>query len=345
MAHPNALAVAHISKSFGDIHALSDISLELAAGKIACLLGPSGCGKTTLLRIVAGLETADRGEVLLFGNNVAALPPQARDVGMVFQQYALWPHMTVQEHLRFALESKSLDDAERKKRETDILRITRLEKFRDRYPRQLSGGQQQRVSLARALVLQPKILLLDEPLSNLDTELRSELRDQIRHLNRELNLTMLFVTHEQEEALAIADWMFLLEAGRLRSSGTPEDLYRRPPNLFTANFLGKANILPIEEKEGQWLPRSASVTGETPGPFAVFRPETLRFEGSSNDWRFPGRVESRNFFGSKLEHRVKLENGRSLTLRTPLGSQFDPKEGEAVDVFLAFEALTIVQEA
>jgi ABC-type Fe3+/spermidine/putrescine transport system ATPase subunit len=280
-----ALRLDNIRHAYGARPALDDVSLGLAAGSFFALLGPSGCGKTTLLRIIGGYLRPDSGTVMLGQRDVTAEPPERRDIGMVFQNYALFPHLTSRANVSFGLEMRGLPRSERKRRVNDILdRVGLSEEERDRYPRQLSGGQQQRVALARALVIEPRLLLLDEPLANLDRRLRDGLREQLRALQRRTGVTTLLVTHDQEEALALADTVGVLVAGRLLQVDTPEGLYRRPRTPFVARFLGDANLLTVaavspgtvQLTEGLTLPWADSQPPIVVGTQLLIRPEQLQ---------------------------------------------------------------------
>ena len=235
----------NVTKIYGQQSvAVDDISFHVKAGELITLLGPSGCGKTTTLRMIAGLEAVSKGKIIIGGNDVTHHPASDRDVSMVFQSYALFPHKTVFENVCYGLvfSGYSKSDAEDKARSG--LELVGLEHLTSRYPSELSGGQQQRVAVARALVLEPQVLLFDEPLSNLDAKLRRSVRDEIRDLQQRLNLTVVYVTHDQEEALAVSDQIIVMEDGKISQIGSPRDLYERPKNLFVANFIGDSNILP-----------------------------------------------------------------------------------------------------
>ncbi|MBI2438790.1 MAG: ABC transporter ATP-binding protein [Lentisphaerae bacterium] len=235
-----------IVKRFGAVTAVDNVSLEIRAGECFFLLGPSGCGKTTLLRIIAGFCAPDEGQLLFDGKQVGGLPPHRRNTGMVFQNYALWPHLTVAANVAFGLTvpGRTLPASERKARVQRMLAVMHLEDYAGQKPNQLSGGQQQRVALARALVIDPACLLLDEPLSNLDAKLRLEMRVEIRRLVKRLGITTIYVTHDQKEALSMADRCAVLRQGRVEQIGTPRDLYERPANRFVADFIGGANLVP-----------------------------------------------------------------------------------------------------
>lgn len=237
------LELTHVNKRYHNTTALHDVSLSVQSGEFVCLLGPSGCGKTTTLRIVAGFETADGGEVLLEGENVTSVPPQRRDIGVVFQSYALFPHLTVNENVGFGLKMRRRPSQEIKASVCDALGLVQLEGVGDRLPRQLSGGQQQRVALARAIAIRPRLLLLDEPLSNLDAKLRDELRDEIRRVQRATGITTVFVTHDQVEALALADRMAIMDHGHIVQMDAPRNVYEHPANSFVAAFIGQANLI------------------------------------------------------------------------------------------------------
>jgi iron(III) transport system ATP-binding protein len=237
------IVIENLSKSFGGFVALDRIGLTIETGELFFLLGPSGCGKTTLLRHIAGFYQPDEGRILFDGKEVTRLPPHQRNTGMVFQNYALWPHLTVEKNVAFGLEERKLPRAEIDRRVIEVLRVVQLEDLARRKIHEMSGGQQQRVALARALVVRPACLLLDEPLSNLDSKLRLEMRQEIRRISREFQLTSIYVTHDQEEALSIADRIAILDAGKLLQVGTPSEIYRHPRNRFVAEFIGEVNFL------------------------------------------------------------------------------------------------------
>ncbi|GIF62543.1 ABC transporter ATP-binding protein [Asanoa ishikariensis] len=236
-----AVRLEGVSRRFGTVQALDGLDLELAPGELVALLGPSGCGKTTALRILAGLEDADSGRILVGGKDVADVPVNRRDMGMVFQAYSLFPHLTAAENVEFGLRLRRQSAAARRRRAQEMLELVGIGTHASRFPQQLSGGQQQRVALARALAIQPQVLLLDEPLSALDAKVRLQLRDEIRRIQLEVGTTTLFVTHDQEEALALADRVGVMRAGRLEQIGLPEDIYRNPATPFVAEFVGLSN--------------------------------------------------------------------------------------------------------
>ena len=240
----SSLSLKNISKSFGSVRVVADVSIDVASGEFFSLLGPSGCGKSTLLRIIAGLEVADTGTVTVDGTPVDSVPPQQRGIGMVFQQYALWPHMTIAQNVRFGLETQVLTNKERDSRMLAALERVQMTDYKQRYPHQISGGQQQRVALARALAMQPSIILLDEPLSNLDARLRAEIRQELAELHQSLGTTMIYVTHDQEDALSLSSRIAIMNRGAIEQIGTPQDVYRDPASPFCARFIGDANLVP-----------------------------------------------------------------------------------------------------
>src|SRR5918999_6341456 len=233
-----SIAVRQVSKKFGSFAALDSVSLAIASGSLTALLGPSGSGKSTLLRVIAGLEAPDSGEVSILGTDVTGVPPQRRGVGFVFQHYAAFKHMTVHDNVAFGLKIRKRSKAEIKKRVGELLRLVQLEGFADRYPAQLSGGQRQRMALPRALAVEPKVLLLDEPFGALDAKVRAELREWLRRLHEEVHVTTLLVTHDQEEAMSIADNIAVMDNARIEQVGGPRELYDRPANRFVMGFLG-----------------------------------------------------------------------------------------------------------
>ncbi len=276
-----------LRRVFAGVVALDELSLTLAPGELVALLGPSGCGKTTALRLVAGLDEVTSGKVLFGGTDVTTLGANRRDVGMVFQAYSLFPHMTARQNVAFGLQMRRVDEQKRKRRADEMLELVGLSGFADRYAHQLSGGQQQRVALARALAIQPKVLLLDEPLSALDAKVRGRLRDEIRRVQLEVGTTTLFVTHDQEEALAIADRVGVMNKGRLEQLGPPTTIYSRPATPFVAEFVGLTNRIEGDVKGGEVIVRGTRlplVRPDTPDGQAValVRPEAVSL-GSDGD--------------------------------------------------------------
>ncbi|GAB2468740.1 putative spermidine/putrescine transport system ATP-binding protein [Conyzicola lurida] len=297
------VALRNVVKTYGSMQALSGIDLELAPGEFIALLGPSGCGKTTALRALSGLETIDSGSILIDGVDVAATPTNKRDIGMVFQSYSLFPHMTVLENVEFGLRMRKVAKADRRERATEALEMVGLGAHGERFAHQLSGGQQQRVALARALVTRPRVLLLDEPLSALDAKVRVQLREEIRRITRDLGITTVFVTHDQEEALAVADRVAVMRAGRIEQIGTPEELYATPANPFVADFVGLTSRVPGEVVDGAVVVHGVRLPllGEHQenGPVLTYiRPEDVALAAKDDPGAIPVTVVSTSFLGS-----------------------------------------------
>src|SRR5262245_51344026 len=242
------ISITSLTKKFGAVVALQDVTLEIESKELFFLLGPSGCGKTTLLRVIAGFYEPDRGDLLIGERSMRRVPPHRRNTGMVFQNYALWPHMTVAENVGYGLEVRSISAAEKKRRITEALGIVHMERYADRIPNQLSGGQQQRVALARALVIKPDVLLLADPLPNLAPKRRPEMREGFRRIHAQTRITTVYVTHDQKEALSLADRMAIMHDGRIEQIGDPRSVYRTPANRFVADFIGETNWLAAEVK-------------------------------------------------------------------------------------------------
>ena len=302
-----------LRRQYGNVVALDGLSLTMARGELVALLGPSGCGKTTALRLLAGLEEANSGRVVVDGEDVTGRPAHRRDVGMVFQAYSLFPHMTAWQNVAFGLQMRKVGTDERRKRAGAMLDLVGLSGYADRYAHQMSGGQQQRVALARALAIRPKVLLLDEPLSALDAKVRSRLRDEIRRVQLEVGITTLFVTHDQEEALAIADRVGVMHSGRLEQLGPPTLVYSRPATPFVASFVGLTNRLPGTvrgnevEVRGTRLPLVQSGSGDGPA-IALVRPEavTVESDGQSAPGPLLGTVIATAFLGATSRVTVDL---------------------------------------
>ncbi|MCX7824301.1 MAG: ABC transporter ATP-binding protein [Verrucomicrobiae bacterium] len=314
-----------VSKRFGSVVAVDDVSLDIENGELFFLLGPSGCGKTTVLRLIAGFYAPDAGEILFDGRPVHGVPPHQRNTGMVFQNYALWPHMTVAQNVAYGLDVRGLPRAEKKRRVREALEIVRMSEHADRSPAQLSGGQQQRVALARALVIQPGILLLDEPLSNLDAKLRLETREEITRIHEETRLTMLYVTHDQKEALSMADRIGVMNAGRLAQVGTPHEIYRTPNSRFVADFIGEMNFIAgrVAQCAGGLVTVATDcghLTAVETRPFQVgdavlcgIRPEALTpaLVGTESNL-ICAVVERATYLGEVQQYRLKLADGQPL---------------------------------
>ncbi len=336
-----------VSKRYDGVMALKDISLSVEPGEFFFLLGPSGCGKTTLLRILAGFEQPDSGTILFDDEDTAGKPPEKRNAGMVFQNYALWPHLTVRQNVAFGLEVRKVSAAEREERVRKAVSMVHLEGYEDRKPTQLSGGQQQRVALARALVIEPELVLLDEPLSNLDARLRLEMRAEIREIIKRLGHTAVYVTHDQKEALAMADRCAILREGQIEQVGTPRELYENPGSRFVAEFLGEANLLPgvgskagagvqrlpqlMESQQGKKTMSEIHLGGPT-GPLwrgvchkaiepekevlCCVRPEAWRIGGSPPPTAnlIEGELLSSVYLGEVTQHRIRLNGIRDASV-------------------------------
>lgn len=296
--------VTGLAKAFGSVMAVDDFNLSVENGEFVALLGPSGCGKTTVMRLIAGIAEPGRGQIFIGGRDMANLPPERRNVGLVFQSYALFPHMTVAGNVGFGLKMRGVRGSEADKRVADALALVDLGGYGTRFPRQLSGGQQQRVALARALAFQPDVLLLDEPLSNLDAKLRQGLREELRALLRRLGITSIYVTHDQEEAIALADRIVVMNAGRIVEIGPPEALYRTPRTRFAAEFLGHSNLIALTvDGGGLRLPWGALFVAPADARMLCVRPEELLLAADPNG---PGRVVESTFLGSDTIHRVEI---------------------------------------
>ena len=313
----SGVLIDDLSLSFGDTEVLKGVNLRIEEGEFFAFLGPSGSGKSTLLRAIAGFGPKPRGRILINGKDIAQQPPWRRGVGMVFQNYALWPHMTVRKNVAFGLEERRVSRQEIERRVNAALDMVGLRHLAERRPSQLSGGQQQRIALARTIVVEPKVLLLDEPLSNLDANLRIQMRREIRELQQKLGLTTIFVTHDQEEANTTSDRMAVLADGVIQQVGTPMQLYDNPVNLFVAGFLGTANVIEgrVERRDGKPLFRTVNGTAiaidaaDGQARHMVFRPQNVAVlaAGATDAGRhslIPGRVRHQEFLGSIIRYSV-----------------------------------------
>lgn len=381
----SSLSLRGIEKSFGATPVVRDLSLEVARGELFFILGPSGCGKSTLLRIVAGLEKPERGSVYLDDRCIDHVPPQQRGIGMVFQNYALWPHLTVWQNISFGLEVRKLPRGEVAQRVQSALELVRLSSFAQRYPHEISGGQQQRVALARALAIEPHIILLDEPLSNLDARLREEIRSELAALHARLGITMVYVTHDQDDALILADRVALLNQGSIEQIGTPRALYESPRTIFAAQFFGAANLIPcrflrmssdttmvvalptspglaksadaahLREITVRCAPVSPAASPQHP-PATVtvcVRPEAIQFDSASlapacggQVERLQARVRRSTYHGAWCDLLVETELGIPLTVRTATGSAAPiPHSGDRITVGWQPQSAVVVQGA
>ncbi len=310
----NIINIKNINVSYGKNHVLKNVNIDIKEKDFFTFLGPSGCGKTTLLRLIAGFEQSQSGELFIDGKEVSKLNPWERDVGLVFQNYALWPHMTVFKNISFGLEEKKVPKNEINDRVDEVLELVGMQELKHRYPYQLSGGQQQRVALARTIVVRPKVLLLDEPLSNLDAKLRNQMRIELLELHNKLQITTIFVTHDQEEANSISDNIAIFNEGIIQQVGAPIDLYNNPENLFVANFLGTINVLNGEIQNGSFKSVNnfelKNIKSENKMKCSLLiRPQNISFiRRSDSDQAFKGKIEGKEFLGNIIRYQVLLND-------------------------------------
>ncbi|GHD20621.1 ABC transporter ATP-binding protein [Tianweitania populi] len=343
-----SIEIDRLAKTFGSVRAVDDVSLTIEPGEFVALLGPSGSGKSTVLMSVAGFERPSAGRIMIGGKDCTRLPPNKRDIGMVFQHYTLFPHLSVGDNVAFPLKMRGVAKAERRRQAEAALEIVRLGGYGDRMPKQLSGGQQQRVALARAIVYNPQVLLMDEPLSALDKNLREEMQIEIKRLHAELGFTVVFVTHDQGEALTMADRIAILKAGRLQQVSPARELYERPSNLFAASFIGEMNMLPVQwdganatfsEREHIRLPDSASIE-TVPSGRAVLavRPERLSVTspGETGSWR--ATVSDVVYAGAGSLLITHLHDGSEVRLRVASAGQAPVRPGQAIGIKVPPEA-------
>ncbi len=354
-----SVSLRHLTKSFGKgagrVKAVDNFSFDFPAGKLTTLLGPSGCGKTTVLRCTAGFYEPEQGDILIGGQKINHLPPYERPTGTVFQHYALFPHMTVYENVSYGLKVKKVPEKVIREKVAQGLALLQLSGMEDRNPNQLSGGQQQRVAIARVLVTEPKVLLFDEPLSNLDAKLRVYMRGEIRALQDRLGITTIYVTHDQEEAMSISHSIVIMNSGRIEQTGTPWETYRHPQTPFVAEFIGTTNFL--KGKASQVTDHSVKVSlhgsevsaarvgNFTPGEqvLIVLRPEMIRFSEEGEPGTLPGRVREVSFLGSLARYVVEMETGDRIQVDDHNPKMFRP-QGSPVFLHLDEEALHLQKE-
>ena len=321
------LVLRGIRKTFGAFTAVDDFNLEMANGEFVSLLGPSGCGKTTTLRMIAGFMDPTAGVIEMDGRVLSSpagsLPPERRQMSMIFQSYAVWPNMTVEENVAFGLKLRKLSSDEVRKRTREMLDIVQMGHLAERYPAELSGGQQQRVAVARALVMEPPVVLLDEPFGALDLKLRHAMQDELQRIHREVGGTFVFVTHDQTEALALANRIAVMNEGRLEQIGTPEEMYLRPATRFVAQFIGEANVLAGTRRGGTVTTASGlrlSCEGADADVVLVIRPEHARLTAKSAPGQpaVTGVVDEATFFGSHVRYGVMLASGERMNVHAPL---------------------------
>ena len=348
-----AVEFKHVTKAYGDVQAVRDLSFTIDRGKLVTLLGPSGCGKTTTLRLIAGLEMSTEGRIFIGGKEVTRLSASDRDVSMVFQSYALFPHMTVMQNVSYGLTMSRLSKAEVSEKALEGLELVSLSGFGERLPSELSGGQQQRVAVARALVLEPEVLLFDEPLSNLDAKLRRRVREEIRELQQKLELTTVYVTHDQEEALAVSDRIFVMNEAVIDQEGTPRQLYEEPVNLFVADFIGDANIvkaqiLKIEGANAEVdiggirtnLPHRGLISGDVN---VAIRPQSICLSQSGNENSIPGTILKAIYLGGHIEYTVDCILGELFVI----DNQMESKQNldAAVSITLRTRGVSLIPES
>jgi len=360
---PPALVLGGLRKRFGEFPAVDGVDLEVRRGEFITLLGPSGSGKTTTLRMIAGFLTQDEGSIRIAGEEMTRVPPHRRDVGMVFQNYALFPHMTAAQNVAFPLQMRNVGRREQLERVAEALELVKLATFGDRYPRQLSGGQQQRIALARAIVFRPRLLLMDEPLGALDKKLREALQLEILRISRQLESTVVYVTHDQEEALVMSDRIAIFDKGRIQQLGTGEDLYERPTSVFVADFVGESNMLRgrfERDGDGAWLrrgawrwrvdPTVAGAPGLTDGDAAalVVRPEHLRVvaidapkDGANG---VDAAVTEVLYLGPTRKIELALPDGVAAVVRQPAGTEGDWRPGDSVRLEWSMERAVVVAD-
>ena len=350
------LAIENLQKSYGANQVVQHFDLDVQPGEFVSFLGPSGCGKTTTLRMIAGFETATAGTIRIEGRDVTHLPPNARNVGMVFQNYALFPNMTVAQNVAFGLKVAKRSAADTRARVGEMLDVVKLANLADRYPYQISGGQQQRVALARALATSPKLLLLDEPLSALDAKVRVALRDELKALQRTLGITTVFVTHDQEEALSMSDRIVVMSEGRIEQLGTPFEIYNRPKTRFVASFIGTLNILKVQvvdalqgaiRIDGQEARVGQQIAAANGADYAVaLRPEAISLQNSGNGCnRVRGTIEDVAFLGAVVRIKVGVGGSRIMLDRFNSPGLPPPVPGESVTLHFSPDDLVPLEAA
>ena len=355
------LKVNNLSKSFGNVKAVQEVSFEATEGRVLSLLGPSGCGKTTTLRCIAGFENPDQGEIYLDDRKITPFPPEKRGIGMVFQNYALWPHMTVYGNLAFGLQIRKVPKPEINKRIKKILSMVQLEGYENRYPRQMSGGQQQRIAMARALVFEPDIMLLDEPLSNLDAKLREEMRFEFTELQKKLGITAVYVTHDQAEALVLSDKIVILDQGKIVQSGTPKEIFSNPKNKFVAGFIavtsfmdGKVDSLAEEQKkivvktdDGLTIQGNNSNLSVGQRVSVAIRMNAVHFVQDEDEIEknsvnlFKGKIIQSSYLGNIVDYKISVGN---WIVRTNTEVKNNFKVGDEVKFYLPPEKIIVTLE-
>ncbi|MEZ0170402.1 ABC transporter ATP-binding protein [Microvirga sp. TS319] len=341
------LKIQGLAKSYKDVRVLESIDLDIASGEFFTLLGPSGCGKTTLLRTIAGFQHQDRGDIVVNGERIDHKPAHKRDIGMVFQDYAVFPHLSVADNVAFGLKARSLPKSEIEARVAESLKMVRLDGYQNRLPAEMSGGQQQRIGLARAMAIRPTLLLMDEPLSNLDAKLRIELREDIRDIQRRLGITTIYVTHDQEEALAVSDRICVMNKGHVEQIGTPFEIYRKPLRRFAASFVGTMNFLPGRLEDGRLTVGGQSIaypSGEAGTVEVAIRPENvlLSLEAAPGETiTLKGEVMKVTFLGREAHYTLKTEAGEIVAQVADPAHDFIAMEGRSVEIRLPFSKIAL----
>lgn len=335
------ISVKNVVKKYGDNVVIPNLSVEIEEGELFTLLGPSGCGKTTLLRMIAGFNSIEGGDIYFNEERINDKDPSKRNIGMVFQNYAIFPHLSVKDNVAFGLKNRKIDKAEIEKKTEEYLNLMQIKQYADRMPSQLSGGQQQRIALARALVITPDVLLMDEPLSNLDAKLRLEMRTVIRHTQKNVGITTVYVTHDQEEAMAISDKIAVMKDGVIQHVGKPKDIYQRPKNVFVATFIGRTNIVPAKIQNGVLMFEGgyqeeipALKTAEDQEVLCSIRPE--EFVISTEDGQgIHGVVKEYTYLGLNTHYVIELDDGKTVEIIEE--SSLDEKLAEGQNVFLTIK--------
>ncbi|SLM17710.1 ferric transporter subunit; ATP-binding component of ABC transporter; CP4-6 prophage [uncultured spirochete] len=363
-ARSSNVSLLHLTKRFrsldgsGEVTAVNDINLEIRAGELVTILGPSGCGKTTTLRMIAGFEYPTSGSIFIGGRDVAMIPPNKRGLSMVFQSYALFPHLSIYENVAYGLRVQKLPAQEIRERTERALELMQLTSMAKRFPSQVSGGQQQRIALARAIVIEPSVLLFDEPLSNLDAKLREYMRDELRKLQKRLGITSLYVTHDQSEAMAISDRVVIMKDGWIQQVGTPREIYAFPQSKFVADFMGKANFIKVQvlgiegeaariEIEGMrfTVPRAGKAAPRAGSALLVVRPEALRLlplSSAQGSAALKGRIDRFTYFGNIARYEVSTENAPLLIETYNPEASFVFEEGAEVGIIIDFESARLL---
>ncbi|MCG8710515.1 ABC transporter ATP-binding protein [Brenneria sp. 4F2] len=353
-----AITFRDIVKKYGDTTIIPKLSLDIKQGEFFTLLGPSGCGKTTLLRMIAGFNSIEDGQLVFNERIMNQVAPGKRNIGMVFQNYAIFPHLNVAQNVEFGLRNRQIDKTERHQRVQEILRVVQIESFSSRMPKNLSGGQQQRVALARAIVIRPDVLLMDEPLSNLDAQLRVDMRNAIKAIQHEVGITTVYVTHDQEEAMAVSDRIAVMKSGVIQQVGTPREIYRCPANLFVATFIGRTNIVEAKLSAtengdarlhiGDYVENLPRLDLDIPRGNSIdvklsLRPEEFMF--SADDQGLNGKVASVMFLGLNTHLNIELENGQQVEVIQQSAGNGDMAPGEKVRLRVNTAAMNVYDAA